>query len=185
MEIMNKIKCFTGSWSLDLGGKGYKKFGLDGHIFNSRWIFLYREGDNNCSISKTILVITPQVIVVKHIIFLLQKPEGIRRGCSVSKRLVKLTVPGLPLAAAWISRSTSVIICVELFTLIHRLDAHQCKIWRLEKLHLSGKTQYFKYYLQWILQNINKFAAGQTKPILANTKSSRSHEFCREFWGIF
>ena len=104
---------------MDLGGKGYKKCGLDGHIFNSRWIFLYREGDNNCSISKTILVVTPQVTVVKHKIVLLQKPEDIRRRCSVSKRLVKLTVPGFPLAAAWISRSTSVIICVELFALIH------------------------------------------------------------------
>ena len=28
-------------------------------------------------------------------------------------------VPGFPLAAAWISRSTSVIICIELSTLIH------------------------------------------------------------------
>ena len=42
-------------------------------------------------------------------------------------------VPGFPLAAAWISRSSSVIICVELSTLIHRLGAHQCKIsWRLQ-----------------------------------------------------
>ena len=48
------------------------------------------------------------------------------------------------LAAAWILRSTSVIICVELSTLIHRLGAHQCKIsWRM---HLSGKTQYLKYW---------------------------------------
>ena len=28
-------------------------------------------------------------------------------------------VPGFPLAAAWISRSSSVIICVELSTLTH------------------------------------------------------------------
>ena len=39
--------------------------------------------------------------------------------------------------------------------------------------------------LQSILQNITKFAAGQTRPILTNTRNSRSHEFCREFCGIF
>ena len=54
-------------------------------------------------------------------------------------------VPGFTLAAAWISRSTSIIICIELWTLIHWLGAHQCKIsWRL---HLSGKTQYLRYWL--------------------------------------
>ena len=37
-------------------------------------------------------------------------------------------VPGFPLAAAWISRSTSVIICVELSTVIHWLGDDQCKI---------------------------------------------------------
>ena len=92
-------------------------------------------------------------------------------------------VPGFPLAAAWISRSTSIMICVELSTLTHWLGAYQCKIsWRL---HLSGKTQYLKYWLTSILQNINKFSAGHTRPILTNTKSSRSHEFCPEFCGIF
>ena len=35
------------------GGKGYKTFGADGHTFD-RWIFLYREGDNNYGISMTI-----------------------------------------------------------------------------------------------------------------------------------
>ena len=39
--------------------------------------------------------------------------------------------------------------------------------------------------LQSILQNITKFAAGQTSLILINTRNSRSHEFCREFCGIF
>ena len=39
--------------------------------------------------------------------------------------------------------------------------------------------------LQSILQNINKFAAGQTRLILTNTRSSRSHEFCCEFCRIF
>ena len=39
--------------------------------------------------------------------------------------------------------------------------------------------------LQSILQSITKFAAGQTRLILINTRNSRSHEFCREFCGIF
>ena len=43
-----------GSRSLDFGGKGCKVFGPDGHTFDRRWIFLYREGDNNYSISMTI-----------------------------------------------------------------------------------------------------------------------------------
>ena len=47
-------KCLRGSWSLDFGVKGYKIFGLDGHTFNRRWIFLYMDGDNNYSISRTI-----------------------------------------------------------------------------------------------------------------------------------
>ena len=32
---------------LDFCGKGYKIFGPDGHTFDRRWRFLYREGDNN------------------------------------------------------------------------------------------------------------------------------------------
>ena len=39
---------------MDFVGKGYKIFGLDGNTFDRRWIFLYREGDNNYSISMTI-----------------------------------------------------------------------------------------------------------------------------------
>ena len=49
-------KCLRVSRSVELGregGKGYKIFGPDGHTFDSRWIFLYREGDNNYSISMT------------------------------------------------------------------------------------------------------------------------------------
>ena len=54
---------------------------------------------------------------------------------------------------------------------------HQCKIgWNL---HLSGKTQYLTDS-QSIMQNTNTFAAGQTKSILTNTRSSRSHNFCCE-----
>ena len=39
--------------------------------------------------------------------------------------------------------------------------------------------------LQPILQNINKFAASQTKPILTNTRSRRSQKSCSEFWRLF
>ena len=56
MLKLYKNKCLRGSKSLDLGregGKGYKTFGADGHTFD-RWIFLYREGDNNYGISMTI-----------------------------------------------------------------------------------------------------------------------------------
>ena len=48
-----------------------------------------------------------------------------RRGYSVSKRLVKLTVfKNFP----WTSRQTPVIICVASSTLICWLGAHQCEI---------------------------------------------------------
>ena len=40
-------------WSLDFGGKDYTIFGLYEHTFDRRWIFFYREGDNNYSISMT------------------------------------------------------------------------------------------------------------------------------------
>ena len=42
-----KNKWLRGSRSLDFCGKGYKIFGPDGHTFDRRWRFLYREGDNN------------------------------------------------------------------------------------------------------------------------------------------
>ena len=35
---------------MDFGGKDYKSFGLDGHTFDRRCIFLFKEGDNNYSI---------------------------------------------------------------------------------------------------------------------------------------
>ena len=74
------------------------------------------------------------------------------RGYSISKRLVKITkFQGLPLQLP-IARSTSVIICVESSVVIHWLGVHQCKmIWRL---HLSGKTQYLKY---WFTLNSAKY----------------------------
>ena len=49
-----KNKCLTESLSLDFGGKGYKTFGIDGHTFDRRWMFLYRECGNNYTISMTI-----------------------------------------------------------------------------------------------------------------------------------
>ena len=50
-----------GSRSLDFGGKGCKVFGPDGHTFDRRWIFLYREGDNNYSISMAIFCYNPKL----------------------------------------------------------------------------------------------------------------------------
>ena len=40
---------------MDFGGKGYKIFGPDGHTFDKRWLFLYRESANNYNIFMTIL----------------------------------------------------------------------------------------------------------------------------------
>ena len=62
---------------MDFGGKGYKIFGLNGHTFDRRWIFLYREGDNNYSISMTIFGYNPKLVFVITLnikFFLLQKP---------------------------------------------------------------------------------------------------------------
>ena len=42
-----KNKCLTGSWSLDFSAKGYKTFGWNHRTFDTRWISLYREDDNN------------------------------------------------------------------------------------------------------------------------------------------
>ena len=41
--------------------ESYKIFGLDTHTFERRWIFLYREGDNNYSISMTVFVYNPKL----------------------------------------------------------------------------------------------------------------------------
>ena len=48
---------------VDFVGKGYKIFGLDGNTFDRRWIFLYREGDNNYSISMTIFSYNPKLLL--------------------------------------------------------------------------------------------------------------------------
>ena len=78
-----------------------------------------------------------------------------------------------PLAGVWISRYTSIVTCIALSTLVCWLGAHQCKIsW---KLHLNTSNT----DLQTMMQNIDKFAARQTRPILTNTRSSRNiHQRC-------
>ena len=102
----------------------------------------------------------------------------IRRGYSISKRLVRLNrFKSFPLQLSGHQDITSVIICaccvINFNTLW--LGVHQCKIsW---KLHPSGKAQYLKYYLQSLLQKIKKSAAGETRPILTNTRSSRPVNF--------
>ena len=76
-----KNKCLRGSRSLDLGGevgKGYKIFGPDGHAFDRRWMILYREGENNCSISVTIFgynITQSYRCNTEHQVVLLQKPQ--------------------------------------------------------------------------------------------------------------
>ena len=46
---------------MEFGGKGYKIFGLDEYTFDRRWIFLYKEGDNNYSFSMTIFGYNPNL----------------------------------------------------------------------------------------------------------------------------
>ena len=73
--------------------------------------------------------------------------------------------------------------CVELSTLIHDWVLISAK--SVEDCISVEKLITLNTDLQSILQDINKFAAGQARPILTNTRSSHSHEFCREFCGIF
>ena len=88
-----------------------------------------------------------------------------RWGYSISKRLVKMTrfqcfplqLPGY--------QDIPVIIFVASSTLIHVVWVliRACRIsW---KLHLTGKTQFLKYWLTVNSIKINKFAASQTRPI--------------------
>ena len=90
IEII-KNKCLRGSRSLNFGGKGYKIFGLDGHTFDRRWVFLYREGDNNYSISMTIYVYNPQVIVITLNIklFCCKNHRSSHWRCSLKERVLK------------------------------------------------------------------------------------------------
>ena len=74
-----------------------------------------------------------------------------------------------PIACVWISRYTPVIISIAWSTLVLWLGVNQCKIsWKL-RLNISNKN------LQTMMENIDKFAARQTRPILTNTRSSRLH----------
>ena len=54
-------------------------------------------------------------------------------------------------------------------TLVRWKGAHQCKI--SSKLHLNNLNT----DLQSMMQNVDKFAARQTRSIVTNTRSSRSH----------
>ena len=99
-------------------------------------------------------------------------------------------MPVLHLAGVWISRYTSVITCIALSKLVRWLGAHQCKIsWNL---HINTSNT----DLQTMMEDIDKFAARQTRPILTNTWSSRSlykigvlknHKRCSEpvHWSLF
>ena len=79
-----KNKCLRGSRSLDFGGKGYKIFGPDGHTFDRRWIFLYREGDNNYSISMTIFGYNQ-----RYRLFCCKNQRSSHWKCSIKERVLK------------------------------------------------------------------------------------------------
>ena len=54
-----------------------------------------------------------------------------------------------------------------------------------QQLEYAGLVLISATDLQSILQNINKFAVGQTRSIFTNAGSSRSHEFCNELCKTF
>ena len=66
-----------------------------------------------------------------------------------------------------------------LSTLIRWLGANSAK--SVENCISVEKLNTLNTDLQSILQNINKFAASQTRPILTNTRSKRLLEFCKMF----
>ena len=87
---LHKNKCLTGLWNLDFARKGYKTFGLDGHTFDRRWIFLYRKGDNNYGISVTILVITKSYCYnTEYSVVLQQNHRSSHWRCSVKQGVFK------------------------------------------------------------------------------------------------
>ena len=108
-----------------------------------------------------------------------------RGGCSVSKRLVKLTsFKSFPLQLSGYQdisllsfvrvASSTLIRCGWVF--INARSVENCiSVERLNTLNTD---------LQSLLQNIKTFAS-KTSSILTNTRSSRSHKFCREFSKIF
>ena len=103
----------------------------------------------------------------------------IRGGYSVLKRLVKLPsfqcFP-LQLSGYQYIPSLSFLLRHQLWYISARLVG---KCISLERHNILNTD------LQSILQNINKFAAGQANTILTNTRSICSCEFCREFCEIF
>ena len=60
-------KCLKGSWSLDFGGNDYKTFGLDGHTFDRRWTFFYKEGWYKLQYFHYNFYLKPKVIVITRI----------------------------------------------------------------------------------------------------------------------
>ena len=108
-----------------------------------------------------------------------------RRGYSISRRIVKLTrFKSFPLQRSG-HQDIPVIICaccvINFNTLW--LSVHQCKI--SSRLHLQvERLNTLNTDLQSLLQNIKTFAS-KTSSILTNTRSSRSHKFCRKFSKIF
>ena len=108
-----------------------------------------------------------------------------RRGYSISRRIVKLTRfksfplqrsghQDIPLLSFVRVASSTLIRCGWVF--ISARSVENCiSVERLNTLNTD---------LQSLLQNIKTFAS-KTSSILTNTRSSRSHKFCREFSKIF
>ena len=73
--MLERIKKFG------LGRRSWERlqnFGPDGHAFDRRWMILYREGENNCSISVTIFgynITQSYRCNTEHQVVLLQKPQ--------------------------------------------------------------------------------------------------------------
>ena len=106
-----------------------------------------------------------------------------RRGYSVSKRLVKLCSRISPRSCLGIKIYLRYHLCwVIYFNTLTGCSSVQNQV---EDCISVQKLNTLNTDLQLILQNINKFAAGWTRPILINTRSSHSLQFCREFCGSF
>ena len=125
------------------------------------------------------------VIVILPIYGQFVEQIGSRQGRIQRFKEVSQTdyVPGFPLAAAWISRSTSIMICVELSTLTHWSGAYQCKIsWRL---HLSVKTQYLKYWLNQFCKTSINFQPAMQGLFSLIPKAVAHMNFALNFVGFF
>ena len=169
-------------------------------VFKNIYIFTFIILFNNiqCTISKTFWVLANHFdeLIKKYLdsehfvwdtlIDLQRAFDAVnRRWYCVSKKLVKRTwFQGFPLQLSGYH---------DLPPLSFELS-FEC--WVINLIGCSSVQDQLKTAPQWklntlntdsqsVLQNINKFAAGQTRPILTNTRSSRSHAFCYEFCGIF